>query len=115
MTQTRIFSLDQRIRYVGITDMSYHVIISRMRKGVESLTSSDLDSSFVSMVPRTMVDGALKLERDCGSMEIISIRYRKVFVVFYKAGDYIVVISFDPSVETPFHTKLASELARILH
>ena len=111
----RIFDIDEKIRYVGIVDASYHVIVSRMRSGISSLTSSELDWNFVSIVPRTMVEGALRLEGTCGPLEIMSIRYRKVMLSLYRAGDYIVTVSFEPTVETPFMQKLTQELSRILY
>ena len=113
-TVERIFNLDKRIRSVVITDVSYHTIISRMRNGIESLTPLAAEST-VSIVPRIMVEGAQRLEPYLGSVETVSARYKKAMLMFYRAGEYIIMLSFDPSVETPFHTKLASDLARILH
>ena len=52
----RIFNLDQAIRYVGISDLEYLVIVSKMRPGISSLTPSELDWNFVSMAPKVMVD-----------------------------------------------------------
>ena len=61
------------------------------------------------------LDGAQKLEPFLGPMQIVSTKYKNALVVFYKAGEYLVLLSFDQSVETPFHTKLANDLARILY
>jgi len=113
-TVERIFDLDKRIRSVVITDMSYHTIISKMRRGFESLTPLDAEST-VSIVPRIMVEGAQRLEPYMGSIETVSTRYKRAMLVFYRAREYIVMLSFEPSVETPFHTKLASDLSRILY
>ena len=110
----RIFDIDKRVRAVVITDMKYHTILSRMRRATESLTPVDAES-IISIVPRIIIEGAQKLEPFLGPMEIVSTKYKKALVVFYKAGEYLVLLSFDQSVETPFHTKLANELARILY
>lgn len=111
----RIFEIDARIRYVGIVDMGYRVLASEMRRGMTSLTSMEADRNFVSIVPRAMVDGAQKLEPDCGSMQIMTIRYQKVVVAIYRTLEYVVMLSFDPSVDTPFSTQLTEKLKAILH
>jgi len=113
-TVESIFALDKRIRSVVITDMKYRTVVSRMRRGVESFTPLDAEST-VSIVPRIMIEGAQKLESYLGAIETVSTRYKNAMLVFYRAGEYVVMLSFDPSVETPFHSKLASDLARILH
>jgi len=113
-TVEKIFKLDNRIRSVVITDMNYHTIVSKMRRGFESLTPLDAEST-LSMIPRIMVENAQRLEPYLGSIETVSTRYKKAMLVFYRAREYIVLLSFEPSVETPFHTKLAKELGRILY
>ncbi len=111
----RIFSLDQGIRYVGITDLEYHVVVSKMRPGVSSLTMTDADWNFLSMAPKIMVDSAQTLESDCGPLQIISMCYRKVMVAVYRSTMHIVMLSFDPVAESPFLNKIATGLATIIH
>jgi hypothetical protein len=84
-----------------------------MRPGTSSLTPTELDWNFVSIVPRMMLDSAKRLENDCELFQIMTIRYRKVMIAIYRAEHYRVMLSFDPSVETPFVRKLVDELARI--
>lgn len=112
-TVSRIFEIDERIRYVGIVDTSYRVIASKMRPGISSLTPTELDRNFVSIVPPAIVDSAKRLENDCGPFQIMTIRYRKVMIAIYRGDHYITMLSFDPSVETPFLRKLTEELTRI--
>lgn len=109
----QLFRIDPRIRYVGIVDMQYRVMASEMRPGMASLTTSETDRTFVSMVPRVMVEGAQKLASDCGPMEIMTVRYRKVVLAIYNTGQHIVMLSYDPSVETPFTAGLVRELRRV--
>ncbi len=111
----RIFTLDQAVRYVGIVDLDFHVVLSKMRPGVSSLTPTDDYWNFLSMVPKLMVDSAHKLEDHCGPLRMINIRYRKVMVTIYKGTRHILMISWDPTVETPFLTKLAIALESIIH
>jgi len=112
-TMERIFQIDERIRYVGIVDMEYHVIESEMRPGVSSLTPVELDRNFVSIVPNTMLNAAKTLEKDCGPFQIMSIRYRRLMIAIYRGERYMVMLSFDSSVETPFLRRLKEELDRI--
>ena len=114
-TVRRIFSIDERVRYVGIVDLGYHVIASKMRSGVSSMTPTELDWNFVSMVPQMMVNSAQQLEVNCGQFQIMTIRYRKVMIAIYRGTHHIVMLSFDPSVETPFLRKLSDELGRIIY
>jgi hypothetical protein len=114
-TVSRIFSIDERIRYVGIVDLGYHVTVSKMRPGVQSLTPTELDWNFVSMVPQMMVDSAQKLEANCGPFQIMTIRYRRVMIAIYRGTHHIVMLSFDASVETPFLRKLSDQLGRIIY
>ena len=109
----RIFEIDERIRYVGIVDMTYRVIASKMRPGISSLTPTETDWNFVSIVPPMMIDSAKRLEKDCGPFQIMTIRYRKLMIAIYRGDRYIIMLSFDPSVETPFLRKLTAELDRI--
>ena len=111
----RIFNLDPAVRYVGIVDLDYHVILSKMRPGLPSLTPTDVDWNFLSMVPKSIVDSAQKLENDCGPLRIVNIRYRKVMVTIYRGTQHIVMLSFEPSIETPFLSKLAINLESIVH
>lgn len=111
----RIFNLDPAVRYVGIVDLDYHVILSKMRPGLSSLTPTEMDWNFLSIVPKLMVDGAQKLENNCGPLRIINIRYRKVMVTVYRGTANIVMLSWDPTVETPFLSKLATGLESIIH
>lgn len=39
----RIFNLEPAVRYVGIFDLDYHVILSKMRPGLSSLTPTKVD------------------------------------------------------------------------
>ena len=93
-TVDRIFQIDERIRYVGIVDLGYHVMASEMRSGISSLTSKELDRDFVSMVALTMVDGAKRLENDCGPFKIMTIRYKKLMIAIYRGDHYIIMLSF---------------------
>ena len=111
----RILRLDERIRSLGIVDSKYRMIISKTREGISSLTPLDVDRNFMSIVPPIIVEGLRRLEEHCGLLQIMTVRYRKVLLAIYSDGLYVVVLSFEPSIETPFMNKLAEELRRIIH
>ena len=111
----RIFNLDPGVRYVGIADLDYHVILSKMRPGFSSLTPTEVDWNFISMVPKLMVDGAQGLENNCGPLRLITVRYRKVMLAIYRGTRHIAMLSFEPTIETPFQDKLARALESIVH
>jgi hypothetical protein len=67
------------------------------------------------MVPKLMVDGAQSLENDCGPLRIMAVRYRKVMLAIYRGTRHIVMLSFEPKIETPFLDKLATGLESIVH
>jgi len=110
---SRIFGVDERIRYVGIVDMEYRVLLSQMRSGLSSLTDNEKDRHFLSIVPRIMIEGAEKLEPDSGQLEFVTARYKNLMVEMYRVGQHIVMVSFDPSVETPFSSSLSEQVERI--
>jgi hypothetical protein len=109
----QFFEADPKIRYVGIIDRSYHVVHSQNRPGVVSATSPDLERSFISIVPPIMLEGAEKLEEQCGPTKGLRIDYKKLVMAIHRAGEYTVVLTFDPTVEMPFANRI-SELVRRL-
>lgn len=67
------------------------------------------------MVPKLMVDGAQRLENDCGPLRIIALRYRRVMLAIYWGTRHIVMLSFEPPIETSFLDGLATGLESIVH
>jgi len=47
------------------------------------------------MVPPIIVEGADKLESECGSMQGLVIQYKRIVLTIHLVGEYIVVFSFD--------------------
>lgn len=96
------FKRDTRIRYVGIVDDEYQVLLSKMREGVESISTSEVDRNFVQFMPPIIIDSAEKLNGILGDLESVSMRYEKVLLVFFRVKKVVVVLSYNPSVTTPF-------------
>ena len=108
-----LFRIDVGIRYVGIVDAQYHVLVSKMRAGVGSLTSAQTERDFVSIMPPIIVDAVEKLETHLGHMDSVSIRYEKALLLFQRINDLVLVFSFGPEVVTPFLSRITSESRRL--
>ena len=107
------FSRDSKIRYVGIVDNEHHVLLSKMREGVESVFTSEDRHNYVQIMPLIIVDAAEKLQRVLGSLESVTIRYEKLLFAFFRVKKVIVVLSYNPEVTTPF-ISASSDLIRML-
>jgi hypothetical protein len=107
------FRKDNRIRYVGIVDNEFHILFSKMREGVQSLTTEEQERNFVQLMPPIIVDAVEKMQRFNGKFDTVTVRYEKVLLVFFRMNNLVVTLSFDPNVTTPFIRSL-SELMRRL-
>ncbi len=101
-----VFKKDGRIRYVGIVDREFHVLVSKMREGVQSLTPDESDRNFVQLMPSIILDSVEKLSPFLGVVESVTIRYAKVFLVLFTKGSYVIVLSFNPDIQRPFMSAL---------
>ncbi|MGA2972675.1 MAG: hypothetical protein ABSE39_08655 [Candidatus Bathyarchaeia archaeon] len=108
-----VFRKDNRIRYVGIVDNEFHVLTSKMREGVQSLTTEEQERSFVQLMPPIIVDAVEKLQPLLGKLDNVTVRYEKLLLVFFRMKNLVVTLSFDPNVTRPFMSSL-SESIRML-
>ncbi len=107
------FSRDSKIRYVGIVDNEHHVLLSKMREGVESVFTSEDRHNYVQIMPLIIIDAAEKLQRVLGNLESVTIRYEKLLFAFFRVKKVIVLLSYNPEVTTPF-ISASSDLIRML-
>ena len=108
-----MFKADSRVRYIGVVDEEYHVLASIQRAGTTSFTSDETTRNFVSIVPQIIVEAVEKLSPFLGEVSGITAHYDKVLMLFYRVGSIIVVLSFEPKVETPFYDKITETFRRI--
>ena len=101
------FSGYPKLRYVGIVDASYRVLLSKMREGVQSVTLNESDRNFVQLMPPIILDGVEKLQPLLGKVDKVTVRYEKVILMFFRAGENVVIMSFDPDITTPFISSLS--------
>ena len=100
------FKKDGRIRYIGIVDRQFHVLVSKMREGVESLTPPETDRHFVQLMPPIILDSVEKFSTLLGVVESVTVRYEKVLLVFFTKDDYVIVLSFNADIQRPFMSAL---------
>jgi hypothetical protein len=108
-----VSKIDVGIRYVGIVDAQYRVLVSKMRAGIGSLTSARAERDFVSIMPPIIVDAVEKLEPHLGTVESVSIRYEKALLLFQRVNELVLVMSFGPEVVTPFLSRISSETKKL--
>jgi hypothetical protein len=97
---------DPRIRYVGIVDNQFHILLSRMREGIQSIASDEEERNFVQIMPPIIVDALEKFD-------YVTARYEKVLLVFFRMEGLIVILSFNPDVSTPFMSSLSESMKRL--
>jgi hypothetical protein len=97
---------DPSIRYVAVVTDDYHILASEQREGVPTLTSEEMQRNFVSIVPQIIIESVNKLAGFLGKVEGITAHYEKALLVFYKYGNLIVMVSFQPEVATPFFNRI---------
>jgi hypothetical protein len=107
------FRREGKLRYVGIVDNQFHILLSKMREGVQSVSPAEDDRNFIQVMPPILVDAAEKLQGILGALESVTIRYEKVLLVFFRVKKLIVILSYDPKVTTPF-VSAVSDLIRML-
>jgi hypothetical protein len=107
------FKRDSRIRYVGVVDNEYHVLISKMREGLQSVTDPEADRNFLQFMPLIIVDTAEKLQRVVGRLESVTMRYDSILLVFFRIKEVVILLAYSPEVTTPF-ISATSDLMRML-
>jgi len=107
------FKKDSRIRYVGIIDNQFHIVLSKMREGVQSITTEEQERNFVQLMPPIIMDAVEKLQPLLGKLDNVTVRYQKVLMVFFRIQNFTVVLSFNPDVSTPFISSLSQTIQTI--
>ena len=107
------FRTDMRIRYLGIVDNEFHILLSRMREGVESVTTDEQERNFVQIKPPIIVDAVEKLQPLLGKLDSVTVRYEKVMLVFFRMEGLVVVLSFDANVNTPFISSVSNSMKKM--
>jgi hypothetical protein len=107
-----MFKVDSAIRYIAVVTTEYRVL-SSVQRGVPSFTSEETTRNFVSIVPQIIIEAIEKLSPFVGEVGGITAHYQKALVLFYRTDDLIVVISFQPEVDTPFFSKITDAFNKL--
>jgi len=107
------FRMEPKARYVGVVDGQFHILISEMREGVQSVTPDDEDRNFVQIMPPIIVEAVEKLQPLLGKLDNVTVRFEKVLLVFFRLEGLVVILSFDPRVSTPFVSSLSESLRKL--
>jgi len=108
-----VFRNEPRVRYVGVLDNELHVLVSKMRAGVGSLTSDTGDRQWLQLVPNILIDCAEKLSPKLGVVESVTIRYEKLFLVFFRLENLTIALSFEPTIIRPFMSALGEMMRKL--
>jgi hypothetical protein len=107
------FKADPRIRYVGIVDNQFHILLSKMREGVQSIAPVEEERNFIQIMPPIIVDALEKLQPVLGKFDNVTARYEKVLLVFFRMEGLIVILTFNPDVTTPFISSLSKSMNQL--
>jgi len=101
---------DSRIRYVAVVDDEPHVLVSKMREGLQSLTSDAADRNYMQLAPSVLIGIAEKLIPALGRVESVTIRYEKLFMVVFRLESLTIVLTFEPTIVRPFMSALSASM-----
>ena len=92
-----IFSVDKRIRYVGVVNPSprFEIKASRMREGVKPLTPEKKDREFIQLIPEIILGICDKLKDDLGKIRYSLLCFSKLTLMLFRTPQYVVVISLE--------------------
>jgi len=105
-----VFKNDGRVRFVGIVDNGLHVLVSKTREGIQNLTSESSDRNYLQIAPNILIETAEKLSPSLGFVESVTIRYEKLFMVFFRLENFTIVLSFEPTIIRPFMSALSDSM-----
>ena len=108
-----VFRNEPKVRYVGVLDNRLNVLLSRMRAGVQSLTSDEDDRHWLVLVPNILIDCAEKLSPALGLVESVTIRYQNLFLVFFRLENLTIVLSFEATMIRPFMSALSASMLNL--
>ena len=101
------------IRYVAVVDNEYNLLVSSQRPGTPSFTTEESDRNFMSIIRPIIVEAVDKLRPFLGVMEAFSVRYKKALLMFHRAGNLIVVLSFGLQVTIPFLSEVTKQFEKL--
>lgn len=99
----KILGMDTRISYVAILDRIDRVLKAKVREPSKN-------SKFNLITPSVLMHAVRREVPYCGELTGFVIRYEKIVLAFYRMTDCVVVIGYEPEIDTPILNSLAETL-----
>ena len=103
---------DSSVRHVVVVSDDYRILASKQREGVPQLISDEIQSNWMTIIPRIMTESVDKLAPFLGKVGGMTAHYEKVLLVLYRFGNMIVIVTFKPEVATPFYDRITEEFKK---
>lgn len=90
-----IFSVSDKIRWVGLTTDRGDVLLNRMRPGIESYSPTEFDEDFVRLGPLTLVGVAEKYSGYLRGVEYVVVGFDLAICVYARLGSHVISVSLE--------------------
>jgi hypothetical protein len=94
-----IFTLSDKIRWVGLTTDRGDVLLNQMRPGLASYSPKEFDEEFVSLGPLTLVGVAEKYSQYLKGVEYVVVGFGSAICVYSRLGSNVVSVSLEKDQE----------------
>jgi hypothetical protein len=110
----KIFKIDPNLRFISVVDRDDKVLLARMREGISAVNVGQRDEDLASIYPPLIMRAVERLQPNLGNARAVSIRYDKILLTLCRVSDLLIIVSFNPAIETPFLTQFEQEIKRII-
>lgn len=94
-----VFSLSEKMRWVGLTTDKGEVIFNQMRPGVASLSPTEFDEEFVKLGPLTIIGVAERYSEYVKGVEYVVVGFGTVMCVYARLGSHVISVSLEKDQE----------------
>ncbi len=90
-----VFSLSEKMRWVGLTTDRGEVVVNQMRPGVASRSPKEFDEDFLSLGPLTLIGVAEKYSEYLNGVEYVVVGFGEAVCVYARLGSHIISVSLE--------------------
>jgi len=108
-----VLATDPLIRYVGVVDNQYRLILSKNRAGVVPFISDETDRRFMPIAPPLILEAVEKLESFVGNLQGVVARYEKLVFAFFRFDGNSIILTAETQIETPLIAKVSRALKEL--
>ncbi len=95
LTPERIFSINPKIRWAGLTTDQGEVLFVTMRSGLKSLSPEETDRSFMQLGPMLLSGVCERLAPWAGPLQAVVSRYEKVAMIITKIERFYLAVTIN--------------------